>query len=72
MLALMEQAGAFPFHYTGGANLGTDFTGSAAMSFANYWQALINAHDVNSTVDFSPTQASGWANEKDAVYIAAA
>ncbi len=54
MLALMQQAGAFPFKYAGGSNVTINFTGSAQMAFANYWQTLIDAHEVTTLAEFSP------------------
>ena len=54
VLALMQQAGAFPFKYAGGSNLTINFTGSAQMAFANYWQKLIDAHEVTTLAEFSP------------------
>lgn len=72
MLALMQQSGAFPFQYSGGAKVGINFTGKAQMRFANYWQKLLSAHDVTSTVDFSASQISSWDKETSAVYMGAA
>jgi multiple sugar transport system substrate-binding protein len=59
VLALMQQYDAFPFSYSGGTSLGINFTGSAQQSFATYWQKLIDAKEVTTAADFSPTQ---WAN----------
>ncbi|MBY8886085.1 extracellular solute-binding protein [Streptomyces sp. PTM05] len=58
VLALMQQDGAFPFHYDGGDTLGVDFTGKRQMAFAAYWQKLIDAHEVTTATDFSPAQWS--------------
>ncbi len=54
MLALMQQANAFPFKYDGGSNVTINFTGSAQMAFANYWQGLIDKHEVSMLPSFSP------------------
>ncbi|MEU6853432.1 extracellular solute-binding protein [Actinacidiphila alni] len=59
VLALMQQYGAFPFTYSGGEKLGINFTGPAQTAFAEYWQKLIDKHEVTTAADFSPTQ---WAN----------
>jgi multiple sugar transport system substrate-binding protein len=63
VLALMQQYGAFPFQWHGGADLSIDFTGQAQTSFAGYWQKQISAHQVSHYVDFSPSQWSAWDNE---------
>jgi len=62
MLALMQQADAFPFTYTGGSKLGIDFTGAKQQAFAEYWQKLIAAKQVTTAADFSPAQ---WSNLDD-------
>ncbi|HEX4402805.1 MAG TPA: extracellular solute-binding protein [Galbitalea sp.] len=59
VLALMQEYNAFPFTYTGGSKIGINFTGSAEMAFANYWQGLISKQLVTTAGDFSPQQ---WAN----------
>jgi multiple sugar transport system substrate-binding protein len=47
MIGLMGQDNAFPFAYSGGKNVTINFTGPAQMAFANYWQKLIDAKEVN-------------------------
>jgi multiple sugar transport system substrate-binding protein len=47
LIGLMGQDNAFPFAYSGGKNVTINFTGSAQMAFANYWQKLIDAKEVN-------------------------
>lgn len=47
VIGLMAQDNAFPFSYKGGKNVTINFTGPAQMAFANYWQKLIDAHEVN-------------------------
>lgn len=59
VLALMQQYGAFPFHYSGGAKLGIDFTGPEQTAFAELWQGMIDKKEVTTSADFSPAQ---WAN----------
>jgi multiple sugar transport system substrate-binding protein len=66
VLALMEEFDAFPFTYSGGSSLGINFTGKAAMSFANYWQSLISKHEVTTAADFSPAQWTDFSNETTA------
>lgn len=72
MLSLMAQYGAWPFTYTGGANLGINFTGPKQMAFANYWQKLLAAHDVNSTTDVSTTSSHDLNQGIDALWLSAA
>lgn len=62
VLALMQAYGAFPFTYTGGDQLGIDFTGPQQTAFANFWQGLIDKKEVTTAADFSPAQ---WANFDD-------
>jgi multiple sugar transport system substrate-binding protein len=59
VLALMQEYNAFPFTYKGGSTIGINFTGTAEMAFANYWQGLISKKLVTTAGDFSPQQ---WAN----------
>ena len=66
VLALMQQYGAFPFSYSGGSTLGIQFTGAAETAFANYWQGLIDKHEVTTAADFSPTQWSNFDSGTDA------
>jgi multiple sugar transport system substrate-binding protein len=66
VLALMQQYGAFPFTYNGGDTIGIHFTGAAETAFANYWQGLIDKHEVTTAADFSPTQWSNFDSGADA------
>lgn len=66
VLALMQQYGAFPFTYSGGDTVGIHFTGAAETAFANYWQGLIDKHEVTTAADFSPTQWSNFDSGADA------
>jgi multiple sugar transport system substrate-binding protein len=51
LMDMMAQAGAWPFSYTGGANITIDWTGAAQEKFASFWQSLINDHAVASITD---------------------
>lgn len=42
VMDMMAQAGAWPFSYSGGANLTIDWTGPKQEAFASFWQNLIN------------------------------
>jgi len=72
VLALMQQYGAFPFTYSGGQSLGIDFTGAAQTAFANYWQGLIDKHEVTTAADFSPAQWSNLDSGADAARLSPA
>ena len=72
LYALMQEAGVFPFKYSGGTNVTIDFTGSAQMAFANYWQSLISAGDINHTSDFSPIFWKNLDSGVDASWLNAA
>jgi multiple sugar transport system substrate-binding protein len=72
LFALMQQAGAFPFAYSGGTKVTIDFTGPAQTAFANFWQSLIAAGDINHTSDFSPVFWHNLDNAIDAAWIQAA
>ncbi|MGH3170871.1 MAG: ABC transporter substrate-binding protein, partial [Trebonia sp.] len=72
LYALMQEAGVFPFRYSGGTHVTIDFTGAAQMAFASYWQNLISAGDVNHTSDFSPVFWHNLDNDVDASWLSAA
>lgn len=72
VLALMQQYGAFPFTYSGGQSLGINFTGAAQTAFANYWQGLIDKHEVTTAADFSPAQWSNLDSGADAARLSPA
>lgn len=67
VLAMMQQYNAFPFKYTGGSNVTIEFTGSAQMAFANYWQKLLDAKEATTAADFSPEQWTDFDTGVDAV-----
>lgn len=56
LMDMMAQAGAWPFKYTGGANLTINWTGPAQQKFASFWQKLINDHAVSAITDLSPQE----------------
>jgi multiple sugar transport system substrate-binding protein len=72
VLALMQQYGAFPFTYSGGAKLGIHFTGAAQTSFAKFWQGLIDKKEVTTAADFSPTQWADLDSGADAARVSPA
>lgn len=51
VLSLMQQAGAWPFVWNGGANVTINFTGPKQMAFANWWQKLISAGAIDHAND---------------------
>jgi len=53
LMDMMSQAGAWPFDYSGGANLKINWTGPAQMKFASFWQPLIDSHAVGAVADLS-------------------
>jgi len=68
----MQEAGCFPFAYSGGRHVTIDFTGSAQMAFASYWQRLISADEINHTSDFSPIFWHNLDSGVDASWLSAA
>jgi multiple sugar transport system substrate-binding protein len=72
IMALMAQDNAWPFTYTGGSNVTINWTGPAQMAFAQYWQNLINAHEVNDTTDVSATSFADMDKGIDASWLSSA
>ncbi|HVV24746.1 MAG TPA: hypothetical protein VHF06_35270 [Pseudonocardiaceae bacterium] len=72
MLSLMAQDNAYPFGYTGGSKVTIDFTGPAQMRFANYWQQMLSAHEVNSTSDVDATSFADLDKGVDASWLSSA
>jgi len=72
VLALMQQYGAFPFTYSGGAKLGIHFTGAKEMAFAEYWQSLISKKEATVAADFSPEQWADFDSGKSAARLSPA
>ena len=72
LLSLMAQDNAFPFRYTGGSDVTIDFTGPAQLAFANYWQNLLAAHEVNATDDMNATAFADLDKSVDASWLSSA
>jgi multiple sugar transport system substrate-binding protein len=72
VLSLMAQDNAWPFTYTGGSKVGINWTGAAQTAFANYWQNLINAKEVNGTTDVSATSFADMDKGIDASWLSSA
>jgi multiple sugar transport system substrate-binding protein len=68
LMDMMAQAGAWPFQYTGGANLTINWTGPAQQKFAAFWQKLIDSRAVSSITDLSTQEST----ELDTGVLAAA
>src|SRR6201996_2634029 len=51
LLTAMAQDNAFPYTYSGGSKVGINWTGSAQMQFASYWQKLISAKEISTVND---------------------
>lgn len=58
LMDMMAQAGAWPFQYTGGANLTINWTGPAQQKFATFWQKLLDAHAVSAITDLSAQEST--------------
>ena len=58
LMDMMAQAGAWPFQYTGGANLTINWAGPAQQKFAAYWQKLLDEHAVSAIADLSPQEST--------------
>ncbi len=72
IMALMAQDNAWPFTYAGGSSVTINWTGPAQMAFAQYWQNLINAHEVNDTTDVSATSFADMDKSIDASWLSSA
>lgn len=72
VMSLMDQAGAWPFSYSGGSKVTIDWTGPKQMAFADYWQKLLAAHEVNATTDVSTTSFSDMDKGIDALWLSSA
>src|SRR5215831_14368676 len=62
LMDMMAQAGAWPFKYTGGANLTINWTGPAQQQFATYWQKLLDDHAVAAITDLSTEMSTDLDN----------
>ena len=72
VMSLMAQDGAWPFSYTGGSNVTINWTGPKQMAFAQYWQNLLSAHEVNATTDVSATSFADMDKGIDASWLSSA
>jgi multiple sugar transport system substrate-binding protein len=72
IMALMAQDNAWPFTYSGGSSVTINWTGPAQLAFAQYWQNLINAHEVNDTTDVSATSFADMDKGIDASWLSSA
>jgi multiple sugar transport system substrate-binding protein len=62
LMDMMSQAGAWPFQYSGGANLTINWTGSAQEKFASFWQPLIDSHAIAAVTDLSTQELTDMDN----------
>jgi multiple sugar transport system substrate-binding protein len=72
IMSLMAQDNAWPFAYSGGSSVTINWTGPAQMAFANYWQNLLSAHEVNATTDVSATSFADMDKGIDASWLSSA
>jgi len=72
VMALMAQDDAWPFSYSGGSTVTINWTGPKQMAFAQYWQNLLSAHEVNATTDVSATSFADMDKGIDASWLSSA
>jgi multiple sugar transport system substrate-binding protein len=72
VMALMAQDDAWPFSYSGGSSVTINWTGPKQMAFAQYWQNLLAAHEVNATTDVSATSFADLDKNIDASWLSSA
>jgi multiple sugar transport system substrate-binding protein len=72
VMSLMAQDNAWPFAYSGGSNVTINWTGPAQMAFADYWQKMLAAHEVNATTDVSATSFADMDKGIDASWLSSA
>jgi multiple sugar transport system substrate-binding protein len=72
IMSLMAQDNAWPFAYSGGSSVTINWTGPAQLAFANYWQNLLAAHEVNATTDVSATSFADLDKGIDASWLSSA
>jgi multiple sugar transport system substrate-binding protein len=72
IMSLMAQDHAFPFSYTGGSHVTINWTGSAQMAFASYWQSLLSKHELNTVTDITATAFADMDKGIDASWISSA
>jgi multiple sugar transport system substrate-binding protein len=72
IMSLMAQDNAWPFAYSGGSKVTINWTGSAQLQFAAYWQKLISAKEVNGTTDVSAVSFADMDKSVDASWLSSA
>ncbi len=72
IMSLMAQDNAWPFTYTGGSTVTINWTGPQQMAFAQYWQNMLSAHELNSTTDVSATSFADMDKGIDASWLSSA
>jgi multiple sugar transport system substrate-binding protein len=72
IMSLMAQDNAWPFTYNGGSTVTINWTGPAQMAFAQYWQNMLSAHELNSTTDVSATSFADMDKDIDASWLSSA
>jgi multiple sugar transport system substrate-binding protein len=69
VLALMQQAGAWPFVWNGGSTVTIDFTGPKQMAFANFWQHLVNEGVIDHANDPFTTSSPFFEDLNSGTYL---
>ena len=69
VLSLMQQAGAWPFEWSGGSKVTIDFTGPKQMAFANFWQKLISAGAIDHANDPFTSSSPFFEGLNDGIYL---
>jgi multiple sugar transport system substrate-binding protein len=72
IMSLMAQDNAWPFSYTGGSSVTINWTGPAQTAFAKYWDAMLSAHELNSTSDVSASSFADMDKGIDASWLSSA
>ncbi len=72
IMSLMAQDNAWPFTYTGGSTVTINWTGAKQMAFAQYWQNMLSAHELNSTTDVSSAAFADMDKGIDASWLSSA
>lgn len=71
-VGLLWQAGAKPFTYSGGSEVGIDLTSDRVLEVVDYWQDLIDRDLVATDADFNDAWYQGLASGKYASWLTAA
>jgi multiple sugar transport system substrate-binding protein len=72
IMSLMAQDNAWPFTYTGGSSVTINWTGAKQMAFAQYWQNMLSAHELNSTTDVAAVAFEDMDKSIDASWLSSA